>query len=239
MTDNVQFPKSITDPKTNTTVEVQDHKMVFDLAAELNALNEQEGRGNFSLGFINWVESNQAGLQCAGGVRKPDGRCPTLADIAANSSLAPSQPPISLETQKLMSGIAGLAFDPGSVHSIVTNMFQAHKQFLDTGLGGIGGDQWSEFGYMHNYLKYSVNATDQVLNTFLAPAPLPGSMWTSIYQNAYFLATQWASVDGGLSRLAEAFHPLVDNITSLKRKVTKVRYDEDAKKVSLFWRDHK
>ena len=44
------------------------------------------------------------------------------------------------------------------------NQFTAHKAFLDTGLGGLGGDDWSEFAYFHNVLKYSLNVTDQVIS---------------------------------------------------------------------------
>jgi len=43
------------------------------------------------------------------------------------------------------------------------DVFTAHKTWLDSGLGGLGGDDWSEFAYFHNHLKYSLNITDQAL----------------------------------------------------------------------------
>lgn len=34
---------------------------------------------------------------------------------------------------------------------------------IDDGLDGLGGDDWSEFAYLHNYLQYSLNVSDQAL----------------------------------------------------------------------------
>ena len=212
---------------TNETLEIQDHKLVFDLAAEINRINGNNA--NLSVNFIKWLQRSQGGLQCAGGVRKPDGRCPTLADIAKNSSLkAPDN--LSPEAQNLTSVINSISSDP--LASVATNVFEAHKQWLDSGLGGLGGDQWSEFAYVHNYLHYSLNATDQVLGADALSTPF----WDALYDTPYFSATDWVTIDGGLEKLPLAFRPQMDNVTSYGRKVSKISYDEDTKKVSISWR---
>lgn len=44
------------------------------------------------------------------------------------------------------------------------------------GLNGQGGDNWSESAYIHNFLKYSLNVTDQALaGGSLAP------FWVNVY----------------------------------------------------------
>ncbi|KAL8948747.1 MAG: hypothetical protein Q9183_007658, partial [Haloplaca sp. 2 TL-2023] len=48
--------------------------------------------------------------------------------------------------------------------AVAKNVFTAYKSFIDTGLGGLGGDDWSEFAYLHNQLNYSLEATDAVVN---------------------------------------------------------------------------
>ena len=233
----LQFPKSITDKKTNTTFDIQDHKLTFDLAAELNRLNGNDK--NFSVDFIKWYQSSQAGLQCTG-MRKADGSCPTLADISSNASLAAPEAPMSPDVKKLTGQIESIVSDPDFVKEVATNMFEAHKHWLDRGLNGLPGDQWSEFAYIHDHLKYSLNATDQVLNSLLDGAAdgAAGTFWDTLFEGVYFSATDWRTIDGGLSRLPSAFYPLVGNVTTMNRKVTKMGYDEDAQRVQLYWKDN-
>lgn len=103
----------------------------------------------------------------------------------------------------------------------------------ESGLNGLGGDQWSEFAYMVNYLNANLNDTDVVSNGS------PGdSFWDALYDGLYFTAAEWKTIDGGLNRLPESFHPLVDNHTTMNRKIERVTFDADAEKVSLHWRKH-
>lgn len=41
----------------------------------------------------------------------------------------------------------------------------------------------------------------------------------------------------GLNRLPLSFHPLVDNVTIMNRKIERVQWDEYDEKVNLQWRD--
>ena len=70
------------------------------------------------------------------------------------------------------------------------NVFTAHKAWLDSGLGGLGGDDWSEFAYFHNYLKFSLNATDQALN---GGALGSGGLWEAMYAEWIFEWLEFAN----------------------------------------------
>jgi hypothetical protein len=161
-----------------------------------------------------------------------------LADISANASLSPAQPEVAPDVDELTKVLDAVTNNKVFMKEIATNMFKAHKHWLDSGLDGLPGDGWSEFGYLHNYLKYSLNASDQVLNSALGGASGgDGTFWDGLFEGVYFSATDWRTIDGGLSRLPQAFHPLVDNVTSIDRKVSKLSYDEDSAKVTLFWKE--
>jgi hypothetical protein len=55
----MRFPTSITYAATNETLEIQDHKMVFQLAEVLNAMNG-ELDPSWQVNFIPWIQSNSA-----------------------------------------------------------------------------------------------------------------------------------------------------------------------------------
>jgi monoamine oxidase len=54
----------------------------------------------------------------------------------------------------------------------------------------------------------------------------------------YFSAASFRTIDGGLNRLPLSFHPHVDNVTTFGRKIERVTYSPDDKKVHLHWRDN-
>jgi monoamine oxidase len=55
----------------------------------------------------------------------------------------------------------------------------------------------------------------------------------------YFSATTWKTIDKGLTRLAEAFHPVVDGKITYGRRINKLSYDETTRKTSVHWYDSK
>lgn len=65
-----------------------------------------------------------------------------------------------------------------------------------------------------------------------------GTLWDEIYDGVYFSATTWKTIDKGLNRLAEAFHPIVDKKITYGRRVNKLSYDESSKKTSVHWYDN-
>ena len=103
----------------------------------------------------------------------------------------------------------------------------------EIGLNGLPGDQWSEFAYMVNYLRANLNDTDVV-----SGGSFGVSFWDTLYDNLYFDAATWLTVDGGLNRIPLSFHPLVDNYTTMGRKIERVQWDDETRQVNLQWRDN-
>lgn len=79
----MRFPLSITSSETNETLQIQDHRIVFDLADEVNRLNGNNS--NFTVNFIKWYQNSPNGLYYVNGSRFPNGSVPTLAQVRANS----------------------------------------------------------------------------------------------------------------------------------------------------------
>ena len=53
----MRFPVSLTYADTNETLEIQDHKLVFQLADVLNEMNANEEPA-YQVNFIKWIQSN-------------------------------------------------------------------------------------------------------------------------------------------------------------------------------------
>ncbi|KAJ4108699.1 hypothetical protein NW768_012176 [Fusarium equiseti] len=223
----MRFPATYKSPETNETMNITDHQLVFQLADEMNTLNKHSK--NLSVDFIPWIQSSPNGLSYKNEFKLPNGMPPTLAQIAKNASLG-VKTTLSQENQDLQAKVN--AYMPGSEFGtlMAKNMFKAHKQWLETGLNGLGGDQWSEYAFMVNHLKASLNSTD-VLGDWSA-----ATFWDSLYEGLYFSAASYKTIDGGLNRLPLSFHPLVDDVITMGRKIERVRYSDYTEKVTLQWR---
>ena len=171
----MRFPESIQYAGTNETLPVNDMKLVFQLADFMNTLNK--GDANFTVNFIPWIETDPNGLQYFHGIKKPNGLPPTVTEAKNNKNLTAQIPTDPLLT-KLTDTYEDLTCNPTRMAAAAKNQFTAHKSFLDTGLNGLGGDDWSEFAYFHNVLKYSLNITDQLLS---ASAEDGNSFWDDMY----------------------------------------------------------
>ena len=158
----MRFPESIQYAGTNETLAVNDMKLTFQLADFMNTLNE--GNANFTVNFIPWIQNNPNGLQYLHGIKKPNGLPPTITEAKNNKNFT-AQIPVDPLVTKLTDIYNDLICNPTTMAAAAKNQFTAHKAFLDTGLDGLGGDDWSEFAYFHNVLKYSLNVTDQVIST--------------------------------------------------------------------------
>lgn len=170
-----RFPESIQYAGTNETLVINDMKLTFQLADFMNTLNK--GDANFTVNFIPWIETSPNGLQYLHGFKKSNGLPPTITEAKNNQNLT-AQIPVDPLVTKLTSTYNDLTCNPTLMAAAAKNQFTAHKAFLDTGLDGLGGDDWSEFAYFHNVLKYSLNVTDQVIS---ASGESEDSFWDDMY----------------------------------------------------------
>lgn len=105
------------------------------------------------------------------------------------------------------------------------NIFKAHKQAIEDGLG-----DWSESLFLKYNTDLDWDETSAVLGT--------GFLFSEIYDGVYFSASEWLTVDKGLSRLGEAFHPIVDDRLTLNRRIQKISFDDKTNKTAIHWRDN-
>ena len=171
----MRFPESIQYAGTNETLPVNDMKLTFQVADYMNTLNK--GNANFTINFIPWIQSSPNGLQYLNGIKKPNGVAPTITEAKSNSNYTAHIPfdPLVTELTNIKNNIT---CEPTVMAAAAKNVFTAHKAFLDTGLGGLGGDDFSELAYFHNVLKYSLNITDQVVS---ASEEGGDSFWSDMY----------------------------------------------------------
>jgi monoamine oxidase len=221
----MRFPVSTRYADTNETLDIQDHKMVFQLADVLNQMN-----GNASdllVKFIPWIQSSPNVPANSNGYRLPNGRIPSAAQIRANSSL--SLPSATSPDRQAQSHAAEeleefIGTTPAVLRNISANVYRAHKAAVDKGL-----TNWSEYAY----LKYALNVSDDLAD-YMAGALNNAPIWE--YDSAYFGATTWRTIDKGLESLPRAFFPHVQSRLTLGRKVTGLKYNNKTGKVALQWR---
>ncbi|KAL4807895.1 hypothetical protein BDV18DRAFT_136347 [Aspergillus unguis] len=225
----MRFPVSITYAEQNETLEIQDHRMVFQLADTVNKMNAKS-HPELKVDFIEFVQNNDNVPAAAGGNRLPNGRIPTAGEVAADPDLVYS----AAAPNETVVEEAGAAYDkfvdkPGvSAKEVASNIFRAHKTAVDNGLF-----HWSEASYLTYALGYSSNVTD-----YIAGAPGTGStMWSDIYDNVYFAATKWRTIDKGLESLPRAIYPHVANKTTFGRKIDGLKYNEENGRIAVSWRD--
>lgn len=119
----------------------------------------------------------------------------------------------------------------------------------------MGGDVWSEFAFMVNYLGGSLNDTDVIggdgtsfwhtvsrVNNSYARQEYLTNTTTQIYEGLSFRAASWRTINGGLNRLPLSFHPLVNKDTRMNRKIEQIQFvpgkKREGSKVQLHWRDN-
>ncbi|PSN75214.1 hypothetical protein BS50DRAFT_478236 [Corynespora cassiicola Philippines] len=222
----MRFPVSVKYPDTNETLDIQDHKMVFQLADVLNQMNGNAT--DLAVNFIPWIQSSPNVPANSNGFRLPNGRIPSAAQIQANSSYrlaaAESSDPEAAE----MAEEEYESFIDATnerLRNVSQNIYKAHKEAIEKGLF-----HWSEAAYLRYALNMSADTVDYVAGSDNSP------MWGEWYDTVYFSANNWRTIDKGLESLPRAFLPHVQDRLTLGRKIEGVKYDNDTGKVSLQWR---
>ncbi|KAG9254385.1 uncharacterized protein F5Z01DRAFT_681435 [Emericellopsis atlantica] len=213
---------------TNETLDIQDHKLVFQLSDVLNEMNGNDSE--LAVKFIPWIQSNPNTPANSRGYRLPNGRIPTAAQLSADPSVLPpvanASDPVGAE---LGEGFVDqlLDFTPERMRNISANVFRAHREAIDRGLF-----HWSETSFLKYKLGLDTNTVDFLSGSGSSP------MWGEWYDSVYFSATNWRTIDKGLESLPRAFAPHVEGKITYGRKITGLDYNNDTSKVSLTWREH-
>jgi monoamine oxidase len=221
----MRFPVSTKYADTNETLDIQDHKMVFQLGDVLNKMNGNDP--NLLVKFIPWIQSSPNTPGNSNGYRLPNGRIPSAAQIKANSSLVfPNAVSPDKEGQEhaeeALEKFMGIT--PEVLRNISKNVFRAHKEAVDKGLFN-----FSEYAY----LRYALNASADLAD-YMAGSLNNAPMWE--YDTVYFGAQTWRTIDKGLESLPRAFLPHVQDRLTLGRKITGLKYNNSTGKVALEWR---
>lgn len=157
------------------------------------------------------------------GFRLPDGRIPTIGEVQANSSIVPKSEDTSALSSLTNNATAEFYTDEW-FKLMGADLYAAHEKALNEGY-----DDWSEWGWLHNKMGLSLNATDYV--TGLSA----GQIWEDMYDTFTFSeATNWRTVQGGLNRIPEAFGPVLGKKVTYGISVSKLEFD--GKKVSVQWK---
>ncbi|KAH8650555.1 L-amino-acid oxidase [Tricladium varicosporioides] len=221
----MRFPVSITYSDTNETFDINDHKMVFQLADAINNYNGNDT--NLMVKFIKWIQSSP-NTPANTAKRLPDGTVPSAAQIAANPSLA-NNVTLSYSNATAVNAASDaydewLGLDHEKIKAVATNVFTAHKAAVEAGYL-----DFSESGYLRYKLGLDANITDQVDSL--------GDNYDSwYYDTPYFSATIWRTIDQGLSKLPLAFMPFVSNRTLFNQSVQGISYNSSTDKVTVSYR---
>ncbi|GKZ36297.1 hypothetical protein AbraIFM66950_007331 [Aspergillus brasiliensis] len=224
----MRFPMNITYANTNETLEIQDQRLVLQLADVLNQLNA-DADPDLQVTFIPFIQENPNLPADTGGVRLPDGRIPTVAQVAANSSLAYTAPPAdptAVADAKAQYMQWAQTDQISKIRAVANNMYRAHKAAVEDGFY-----HWSEAAYMRYAMGKDANITDYIAGSSNNP------IWDGFYDQVYFAATSWYTIDQGVESLARAFLPHVADKSTLGRAVDGLSYNESSGKIAYTWRD--
>ncbi|KAF2464066.1 uncharacterized protein BDR25DRAFT_337590 [Lindgomyces ingoldianus] len=221
----MRFPVSITDPDTNETIQILDHRMVFQLADALNRMNLHDP--DYAVNFIPWIQSSK-NQPVSTSKRRADGTIPGAAEVAASPSLRDNVTATYVNATAVEEASAAfeewIDLDTKKIKSMASNVFKAHKAAV-----AAGNFNFSESAYLRYVLNTDLNVTDLVDSTSdVYPS------WE--YETVYFSATTWRTIDQGLTRLPRAFGPLVLNRTMFQTKVQEMSWNTSTEKMTVKWR---
>ncbi|KAK4164276.1 putative L-amino-acid oxidase [Cladorrhinum sp. PSN259] len=202
----------------NETYNMSDHQLVFQLAEEMNRINE--GDEEFNIDFITWYESGGSRLPHDGGSRRVGDIPIQQIPSPANSSLASGSPGLSIE--EIFDRINKALPCKDFCVEMATNMFKAHRRWLDRGLFDL------EFAFISEYLNNNANDT-----RFGYWGRGASSFWDKLYEDLYLNTTEWRTINGGMSRLPLSFGPLVEDDITFGRRINKVAYSTENRTVTL------
>ncbi|KAK5111438.1 hypothetical protein LTR62_004890 [Meristemomyces frigidus] len=220
----MRFPVELT--QGNETIPINDHRMVFQLAAEMTKLNGGPD-AEFAVNFIPWIQ-NSPNLPANTPKRRPDGTVPSVTEVQNDAATYGVNANLTYSNATAVVVAEGQYEDwksQVSVADIAVNVFEAHKKAIQDGLL-----DYSESGYINYALGYSKNTSDQI-DSFGDDTP----SWD--YDTGYFSATKWRTIDKGLSRLPASFIPHVLDKTYLNTTVQGLSWNASTSRMSIQFRN--
>jgi monoamine oxidase len=222
---SMRFPASVHHKDTNETLDIQDHKMVFQHGETLNEVNGHNP--DLAVDFIEWIQSSPNVPANSNGYRLENGRIPSRAELAADSVLvlpaAASDDPDAAEAAKEMLEDF-LNMTPDEMRNMSQNIYKFHQQAVE--------DRFfhrSEAAYFRYLPRTSENITDYVAGADDSP------LWD--LDTLYFSATKWRTIDQRLEKMPLEFMPYIEGKVTFGRKVEGLTYDNETDAVNVGWRD--
>lgn len=215
----MRLPHSVTYKSDNETLEYSDHQLTYQLADVLNKMNKNDPK--WKVDFIPWVQHHPNELVAQGTRRHPDGRIPTRGEIEADPSLNEAAGMSGAEYKSTQNRMDAILKNVTTLKSIQKDVWRAHKIAMDEGL-----DDWSEQAMMRHVFKASENVTDQIWTDSDYDV-----FWDELHHNSNLGLdgskdslglTHWRCIDGGFSRLSDAFLPHVRDRLILNRQIRKL-----------------
>ncbi|CAJ2506467.1 Uu.00g005970.m01.CDS01 [Anthostomella pinea] len=96
----------------------------------------------------------------------------------------------------------------------------------------LGGDMWSAYEYLANYLGDSLSDTDMV-----AAGDGPGSFWNVLYESLYLGATTSKTIDASTDCRCRSTSWLT-TLSQWDTRIDQIQWVEDFGKLNLQWRHH-
>jgi len=231
----MRLPHSVTYKEDNETLLYTDHQLTFQMAEILNTMNKNASR--WRIDFIPWIQHHPNELIAQGTRRHADGRIPTRGEIEANPDLNDPPSMTSAEYEDSEKKMDNILKDTKTLKSIQKDVWRAHKTAMDEGL-----DDWSEQAMMRHVFKASENVTDQIWTDSDYDV-----FWDELHHNSNLGLdgskdslgeTHWLCIDGGFSRLSDAFLPHIKDRLTLNRQIRKlesVQGPNDTSRTRLSW----
>ncbi|OJD29465.1 l-amino-acid oxidase [Diplodia corticola] len=148
----MRFPVSLTNTTTNDTIQIMDHRMVFQLADTLNEMNGHDPA--LAVDFIKWIQSSANDP-----VDSTDDTLSYSNVTAVEDALEAIEDWDALTWEKM--------------RDIATNVFDAHKKAVAEGYF-----DFSEAGYLRYKLHTDLNVTDEAVST---ASDNPEWLYDSVY----------------------------------------------------------
>lgn len=198
-------------------VEYSDHAMVFQLAAILNSMNDNDER--WKIDFIPWIQHSPnelLGLE----TKSINGSIPTRAEVES-MGLEEEDFTVTEEYNQTESRMDGILKQKETLKSLQTDVWRAHRRAMDDGL-----DDWSEQAMMRHAFGASENVTDEIWTNSDYDV-----FWDELHHNSNLGLdgskgslgkTEWKCIDKGFNRLSDAFLPHVQSRLTLNRKIRKL-----------------